>query len=708
MASANVATKKLASVSDESALRKKILETHAYDGSSFDTESVLATVEGILNLVTPGVDATHNGLTSEVEKLNGTIAPTGLVNVPDTLPFLLHKISCVLTCNCSGRDSHASAIEILKLLANYTWEAKIVIVLASYVVDYAQFSLVAKLYTSNPLAKLIAILKQIPENIDDISDVIKSKFETIISLVKLSIEVTKFIARFSSLPSKYISSDAEPMVVALTQIPIAVYWITRVVVACASQVTEILGLSEVISSYTETWDLPSLEQKIISIQTTFNVQLDLCYKYIEEKKRIEYVQTIKVMFEQTSREMTSVSVDNQKILQLIIYVKDGSLPLSSGPDKTTQVGVDILKGKIVLLLISDLNISYDELFILSQIYQASRKQAELQYEIVWLPIVENADEEDEAFEQKFADLKKKMPWHTLKHPSLIEPAVVKYVKEEWHYSKKTIVVALDPQGKVASPNAYHMVWTWGNAAYPFTQSRELEIWSSQEWSLKLLVSDIDLAISKWIREDAVICLYGGENYNWIQEFVTTTKELAKAGGIKIEMVYVGKNTTKERIKKLKEILGGRSLVWENPTFTWYFWTRIESMMYSKIHHGAKVSTAKETGDYILVEVLNMLTLGGSDQGWALISQGAGLGPGKIARAKGDVILKALVEFKSWSVEVKEKGFVVALNGYLASLHTKHHCNRLILPGIDDIPEMVVCTECHRPMEKYIMYRCCNE
>lgn len=211
-----------------------------------------------------------------------------------------------------------------------------------------------------------------------------------------------------------------------------------------------------------------------------------------------------------------------------------------------------------------------------------------------------------------------------------------------------------------------------------------------------------------IKEDKVIILYGGENYDWIQEFVTTAKELANVAGIKLEMVYVGKNTTKERIKKLIEILAGRSLVWENPAFTWYFWTRIESMMYSKIHHGAKVTTGKEKGDYILIEVLNMLTLGGSDQGWGLISQGAGSSPGKIARAKGDVILKALVEFKTWSAEVKTKGFVVALNGYLAGIHTKEHCNRLILPGVDDIPEMVVCTECHRPMEKYIMYRCCNE
>ncbi|KAH6761502.1 hypothetical protein C2S52_018935 [Perilla frutescens var. hirtella] len=120
----------------------------------------------------------------------------------------------------------------------------------------------------------------------------------------------------------------------------------------------------------------------------------------------------------------------------------------------------------------------------------------------------------------------------------------------------------------------------------------------------------------------------------------------------------------------------------------------------QVHHGAKVDD-----DPILGEMLHMLTLGEHEQGWALISHGAG----KIARAKGDVILKALVEFEKWSVEVKHKGFVVAMNDYIEGHRSvEHHCNRLILPGIEDIPGAVVCTECHRPMEKFIVYRCCTE
>lgn len=43
---------------DETALREKVLQLHARELSEFDTESLLASIEGILNHVMPGVDAT--------------------------------------------------------------------------------------------------------------------------------------------------------------------------------------------------------------------------------------------------------------------------------------------------------------------------------------------------------------------------------------------------------------------------------------------------------------------------------------------------------------------------------------------------------------------------------------------------------------------------------------------------------------------------
>ncbi|KAH6755664.1 hypothetical protein C2S53_010528 [Perilla frutescens var. hirtella] len=645
------------SVSNEAALRKKLLEIHDYDCVTFDSESVLVLIERILNLVTFGSDdSTHTESTNHVYGITETNT------IPDTLRSLLQKISCVFTCKCSGGDSDTSTMEILKLLSSYEWEAKFAIVLASFVVEYAQFIHVAKLYKNNPLGELLGILKQMTVDIDEQLHEIKSTFKTI---VQVSIKVTRFISKFSCLPSKYISNEVETLHAASIQIPIAVYSMTRVVVACASKLTGILGQSE-ISPYTETWNLGSFEQNILAIHETFETHYELCYNYIEEKKQIKYIVKLKLKFDKTA-----VYANNQKILQLILNGKDGLLPLAFGPDKTKEVGVEALKGKTVLLLISDLDISYDEILILSKFYHESRKMQELQYEIVWLPIVEMVEE----YNEEFKELKMKMPWHTLQHPRLLKPGFVRFVREEWHYSKKAILVALDPRGKVANLNAFHMVSTWGNTAYPFTQTRELDIWSRKEWSLNLLVDGFDRNITKWIKEDKIICLYGGEDCDWIRDFVTQARKLEDYTGNKIEMVYIGMNSSEE----LNGILTGRSLSWE-PDSTRYFWKRIESMVHSESHQGAKVAMAKES---IVVEVRNLHRVGQSDQGWALISHGAGSGAGKIAWGKGDVILQALVEFEHWSDQVKYKGFVMALNGYLA--------------GIQPIPEMHVCTECHRPI-----------
>ncbi|KAK7852468.1 protein sieve element occlusion a [Quercus suber] len=38
-----------------------------------------------------------------------------------------------------------------------------------------------------------------------------------------------------------------------------------------------------------------------------------------------------------------------------------------------------------------------------------------------------------------------------------------------------------------------------------------------------------------------LCLYGGEDVNWIWKFTTTAKAVAETAGINLELVYVGKN-----------------------------------------------------------------------------------------------------------------------------------------------------------------------
>lgn len=162
-----------------------------------------------------------------------------------------------------------------------------------------------------------------------------------------------------------------------------------------------------------------------------------------------------------------------------------------------QLGVEALKGKTVLLLISSLEISQEEITKLSEFYKESRTNAKLQYEIVWLPIVEKSVSE-ETIEKRFAELKTKMPWHTLVKPGMLKPGLARYAKEEWKYSKKSIMVALDQQGRVVNQNAFHTLWTWGNEVYPFSLKHELNLWNRKQWSLKLLVDEKQKNISTWV------------------------------------------------------------------------------------------------------------------------------------------------------------------------------------------------------------------
>lgn len=152
----------------------------------------------------------------------------------------------------------------------------------------------------------------------------------------------------------------------------------------------------------------------------------------------------------------------------------------------------------MLLLISDLDLSQEEIMILDNLYKDARSRGETNYEIVWIPVVNRATWND-LNQRKFEQLQSLMAWYSVRDPMIIEPAVIKYIKEVWNYTKKAIVVALDPQGKLSSPNALHMIWIWGNLAFPFTHEKEESLWKSEVWTLELLVDGIDPAVLEWVK-----------------------------------------------------------------------------------------------------------------------------------------------------------------------------------------------------------------
>lgn len=147
-----------------------------------------------------------------------------------------------ISCKCiGGGDAHTTTTGIFHMLSNYGWDAKAVITLAAFAVNYGEFWLVAQLHTANPLAKSLAHLKQLPDILER-AEALKPRFEIVTSLIKAMLDVTHCIIRFKELPEQYISPDTPELVAATTHIPIAVYWIIRSIVACASILINLIGM----------------------------------------------------------------------------------------------------------------------------------------------------------------------------------------------------------------------------------------------------------------------------------------------------------------------------------------------------------------------------------------------------------------------------------------------------------------------------------
>lgn len=156
----------------------------------------------------------------------------------------------------------------------------------------------------------------------------------------------------------------------------------------------------------------------------------------------------------------------------------------------------------MLLLISDLDLSQEEILVLDNLYKDARARGDTHYEMVWIPVVDKATW-NETSKQKFEYLQSLMAWYSVYDPFIIEPSAIKYIKEVWNFSKTAILVALDPQGRLSSPNAVHMIWIWGNLAFPFTSEKEESLWKQEIWSLELLVDGIDPTVLEWVTKFSV-------------------------------------------------------------------------------------------------------------------------------------------------------------------------------------------------------------
>ncbi|XP_052197892.1 protein SIEVE ELEMENT OCCLUSION B-like isoform X1 [Diospyros lotus] len=686
--------------SEDSYTMKQIQEIHRPDGREIDVKPLFQLVEDIVSrasmfptqeMIVPGMDR------SQVEQVEDKYNQAVVISMLEGLAQVIDRISVQIAFNSfSGIDGHETTVSLLKMLASYPWDAKLVLTLAAFALNYGEFWLLAQIYSSNQLAKSVAILRQLPVIMEH-SGALKSRVDALNVLIKAILNLARVVSAFKGLPPTYITQDVPAMSAAMATMPTAVYWSIRSIIACAAQIASLSSMGhEYLVTTTESWELSTLAHKINNIRDHLQKLLDICYSLLEEKRDAEAFQSLVHILDM-------IHIDNMKVLKALIYTKDDILPLYDGSAKR-RVSLEVLRRKNVLLLISGLEISEDELSILEQIYRESRTQPvrmDTLYEVVWIPIVDHSLLGIDSIQKKFESLQSTMPWHTVHHPSIIDRAVIRLVKEKWHFRNKPILVVLDAHGRVVSPNAIHMMWIWGSNAFPFTSFREETLWKEEAWRLELLVDGIDQTVLDWSKEGKYVFMYGGDDIEWIRRFTSRAKAVAKTVGIPLEMVYVGKSHKKEQVRRVTTVIEAENLsyAWQE-LMVWFFWTRLESMLFSKIQLG-KV----DEHDQMMLEIKKLLSYDKSG-GWAVLSRGSEV----VVNGHFTTMMSTVVEFDKWKDRVELDGFPTSFKGYHDKLvRDTHPCSRFEFPiSTGRIPENLKCPECQRFMEKFVTFACCHD
>ncbi|KAM7464691.1 hypothetical protein LguiA_032812 [Lonicera macranthoides] len=578
--------------------------------------------------------------------------------------LLLHAIMNVIRYVSSSQlrlkcfedgDIHARTMVLIDMLDHYTWDAKVVLILAAFATNYGEFLLIMELCPENPMAASLAVLKQLPSDLSKLGPL----FKALRLLINAMVEMTNCIIKFEGLPLQQMLLDYKEMSSTKSQICIATYWIFRSTLACCSLIT----------------DIP---KKISKTRLLRNSETRLYMKLLN-------------LFKETY-------ADNQEVLHTLFAFKD-ALPLK---DCCSQAKVDIseLKDKVVILLVSKPELLPIEhlLLLVEQTYDHPAHKKEGSYEIVWVPIP-SSDTWTLNEQRIYNFFSNSLPWFSIRQPCLLSSATVHFIKQEWNFKEDPLMVALDFQGRVINSNAIDMIFIWGAKAFPFSTTREKELWENETHALQLMIEGIDPLLMHRIAEDTNICICASDDLDWIREFNSRMKKIITTG-LQLEVIYVGKRNPNKHIRNILAIIQEDNLSSSlNLTKIRIFWIRWESMIKSILHVGQTVDN-----DSMLTEVSGLLDMDDSSKGWVLIGKGSSK---ETVKLQGRMVLECFDNFSVWGENVAELGLAGAIRAAHQPPLRTMPCDNTNVIAYDEgkIEETVVCDKCKLPMEKYVIYKC---
>lgn len=128
-----------------------------------------------------------------------------------------------------GDNACKTTMLILERLSRHSWNAKALLALAAFALNYKEFLLLHQIHSSDQLAKLDVILtcswlKRHKEAIVEIND-----------LMKTTLDVIECIFKLENLSASPDTKDLPELSIVMGTIEVDVYWAIKTVVACMTQ-----------------------------------------------------------------------------------------------------------------------------------------------------------------------------------------------------------------------------------------------------------------------------------------------------------------------------------------------------------------------------------------------------------------------------------------------------------------------------------------
>ncbi|XP_031100843.1 protein SIEVE ELEMENT OCCLUSION B-like [Ipomoea triloba] len=683
------------------------------------------------------------------------------------LPYQLKRFSFEISLMCANNvNLHSMVIYFLRMLSTFSWERKLLIMVAAFSLNFGEFSLVQ--CHNKGLSGKLAILKGHESQV----------LPTITHFIKSILHLTEHIVELAQSSSHNSS----------TIISIGCYWIVTSILTYGSYFT-----SRLMSMHSGCFI--GGETQLSSLTVKIKDVISDCRPILEKKREVDsYNALCHAFFDENPIPSTSSTLD---VLNLVFNAKKGvKQKLIYDGHRNQMVELSLLKNKSLLMLISSsLDIDKCLIFLLEIIQQKA------QLRVLWIPILDSPIFWGIKYmEKQYRSLVNNTELLLVENvQKSVSPGFVRFVKDKFfptfQIGGEPIIVSLDQNGRMVHRNAMHMVLMRGldicgrmsdlkvlskrrmadmqmvskrkmsveveigDIIIPFlqkvltervstmmdlvpgidgnisefankvdglitdwfgdiqkqiqnlvdsnifTSKKENDLWKIETWCTKLVLGNL-------VEENRCIFLIGGHDIQWVKTFESKVMlEIQFNPQSQVKMFYVGSNV---KVASMIEV-DGKCNVKGNLFSSWLFWSRLRSIFMSRINF-IEETHGDEECDEILRKLKKLLAYEANDlvvKEWAMLCKGNKI----VVCDQGDKMLKVMNEYDKWKENAIAKGFDQAFKDYHEMLHSTststslHHHHRCALKypcNFESVPEDVKCPECCHGMQKFVTFKCYHD